>query len=577
MISRIRLISYKGFNDFTIRFASTSLLIGPNNAGKSTAIGALRLCAALLHHAKRRKPNETRFDQRRDRSVFVYPISITPVKFFDENIRHEFQPIETRIELHFKNKSALYVVWPEDEAGYFYLEHIPGAQPPSLAVARRDYSTIGVVQTLNPLEHQESVLSELHVRENLGTRLASKHFRNQLYQVDAESETEFAELKRYLVDRTPEIASLDLAVTHADARQLDLYFRENNSKVEKEIYWAGDGLQIWLQLLFHIWRHEKVQTLILDEPDVYLHPDLQRRLVSLLEDLGSQVILATHAPEMLAEANKESVILIDRNRRTSKRITDSSALSEINDSLGSGFNLRLAKALQSKVALFVEGKDMKILSNLAKKLDAKKLGNERGVTVVPMGGSSKSDLAKSFGWLNRTVLDSSVQVYVALDRDFMSDNEVAIILEGFAKEDVRAHVWQRNEIESYLISVPTISRISGIEIETIHLFLDETTSELREKTFGQFLSAFEARARGSGKNIVTLHTEVTAFFNENWQSTQWRLERSPGKEVLAGINRRIQSNGGTAVSPRSLSSSIYRREIPDELRDFLLEIESLLT
>ena len=52
-----------------------------------------------------------------------------------------------------------------------------------------------------------------------------------------------------------------------------MYFREG--KVPKELNWAGDGVQVFLQLLFHLWRLRGSSTIMLDEPDVYLHADLE--------------------------------------------------------------------------------------------------------------------------------------------------------------------------------------------------------------------------------------------------------------------------------------------------------------
>ena len=66
---------------------------------------------------------------------------------------------------------------------------------------------------------------------------------------------------------------------------LDLYYTEAGRRTEKELVWAGDGVQIWLQLLLHVFRLRERDVVVLDEPDVFLHPDLQRRLVWLLESL----------------------------------------------------------------------------------------------------------------------------------------------------------------------------------------------------------------------------------------------------------------------------------------------------
>ncbi|WP_433524029.1 ATP-dependent nuclease [Nocardia pseudovaccinii] len=580
MIARMQMTNYKGFEKFSLKFASdASILVGPNNAGKSTAIGALRLCAQLLSHAKLRNTDAVVQDKLRGRSVRAYRISIASSGFTDENVAHEFRDVESRVELHFKNKAALYAVWPlgEDFFPYFYLEQIPGAQPPSISVIKNFYPTIGVVQTLTPVEHREVVLSPKYVRDNLGTRLASKHFRNQLYQMELADSLEYREFCSYLIENSPEITRVELVKSHMGEPELDLYFNEAQSKVEKELYWAGDGMQIWLQLLFHIWRHRGVSSLILDEPDVFLHPDLQRRLVKILEGCDSQVIMATHAPEILAESNRDSVVIIDRNRKSSKRIGSDSELSGLNDSLGSGFNLRLAKVLRSRVALFVEGHDMKILSNIAKTLGARKFHRESGLTIVSMGGSSKRRLAESFGWLNTTVLDSSVDVSVILDRDYLSDSSVKAIADEFKRQGVSAHIWSRNEIESYLVSPSAISRLTGLAIGEVEILVEESVQTLKGGVFAEILAREQAADHPKGIHLATTYSRVQAEFDKYWTDGTWRRGIVPGKDLISAINIKLQAGGYKAVSARALSVSLRKSEIPDEMAQVILGIEARLS
>jgi hypothetical protein len=283
MITQLRLVNYKGFEKFTLTLrAGTSVLVGPNNAGKSTIIHALRLCSALLAIAKRKNPDLGRIDIGRDRNVRGYSITGAANALVDENIRYEGRELEARLELKFKNKATLYVVWPVESEPYFYLEHIPGVQPPSLRVVREFYSTLGIVQTMAPLEPRESLLSESHVRDNIGGPLASRHFRNQLYYRRQAGGSDYLDYLSYLSGSTPEIKGLTLLPSAEAPIELDLFYLEAGSRAEKEISWAGDGLQIWIQLLFHVWRLRDSETLVLDEPDVFLHPDLQRRLIHIL-------------------------------------------------------------------------------------------------------------------------------------------------------------------------------------------------------------------------------------------------------------------------------------------------------
>lgn len=109
---------------------------------------------------------------------------------------------------------------------------------------------------------------------------------------------------------------------------------------------------------------------MLDEPDVFLHPDLQRRLVRLLDSLGAQTITATHSSEVLVEAPPESVLWVDKGRKRSVAAPEAGASAGLTSALGSVFSIRLARALRVRAVIFVEGDDVKILRQLASTIGA---------------------------------------------------------------------------------------------------------------------------------------------------------------------------------------------------------------
>jgi ABC-type hemin transport system ATPase subunit len=58
MIRSLQLTNYRGFDSFRVSCDKTSLLIGPNNAGKSTILTVLRLTDTLVRSARARNPTD---------------------------------------------------------------------------------------------------------------------------------------------------------------------------------------------------------------------------------------------------------------------------------------------------------------------------------------------------------------------------------------------------------------------------------------------------------------------------------------------------------------------------------------
>ncbi len=123
----------------------------------------------------------------------------------------------------------------------------------------------------------------------------------------------------------------------------------------------GHGLQMWLQTIWFLARSRSAQVVMLDEPDVYMHPDLQRRLIRFLRGRFPQVILTTHSVEMLAEVDPKEMLIIDRRHQQSGFADTLPAMQRAIDGLGAMQNIQLSRLWGAKKLLLVEGDDMQIL------------------------------------------------------------------------------------------------------------------------------------------------------------------------------------------------------------------------
>ncbi len=566
MIDQLRLVRFKGFQQFTVRFGSSALLVGPNNAGKSTIVSALRLCAVAARVAMRRNPSESFSDN--DRWVLGYPLSMAAGSgFVDENVRHEFREEASRLELKYKSGALLRIVWPVDgQSPFFYVFDDKGPVKVAPKRAREILTPMGIVPTLTPVEFDESGRDAAYIKDKIETRLFSRHFRNHLSHRKANEPQMFADLRTFLLQNTVELSSLDVHRTVRDGNVwVDVYYTDAGSPVEKELYWAGDGLQIWLQLLFHIWRNRDAPILVLDEPDVFLHPDLQRRLVRVLEENPQQAILASHAPEMTSEAAPGTVTWIERSRRNAKRVTDEKGFGDLTSVLGSGFNLAVARALRSRVALFVEGDDMQLIRIVAKRAKLDMLATEKSLAVIPIGGFSRWPGVEAFSWLKSEFLGSTVQVRVLLDRDYRSAAEIESIENQLESADVAAHIWRRKEIENYLLDSDAIASLAGATVLQVESLLTDIANEVRDHVEGQLVArAIQGAPRGVDPATTT--TTTLTELRQRWSNAEERIALVPGKKAYAMLNDRLQKGGFRAVTPRKVASRLNLEGVPELLQ-----------
>jgi hypothetical protein len=355
VIQKISLTNFKGFERFEVSFRAQNWLVGPNNAGKSTIIAAVRTAARMAALAKRLDPDYFPTDLGVEVPGHLFPSG--RFGLVEENLRHEFRDVETRLIATFSSRARLTAVWPpasEDLEAYFYVLAPDGVHVRSRAEARAQLPDVGLIPILSPVERHEKRLTPEHVRANRTTVLASRHARNEILLLTTEApETEgydhlFAEFLDWARPWTRDFRVGEVVEQMTtNGVLLDAYCREAGSRSDRELFWAGDGIQVWIQLLIHLFRNRHRATILLDEPDLYLHADLQRRLVRLLESLDAQTIAASHSAEVLVEAPPASVVWIERQRRRAVRAPSEKIASELTAALGSQFNMRLARALRA--------------------------------------------------------------------------------------------------------------------------------------------------------------------------------------------------------------------------------------
>ncbi len=110
----------------------------------------------------------------------------------------------------------------------------------------------------------------------------------------------------------------------------ELHFKPTGSKVELTMDESSSAVRSLLDIGFYL-RHvaEKGDLLIIDEPELNLHPENQRRIARLFSRLiktGIKVFITTHSDYIVKELN--TLIMLNHNRPYLKRIAEDEGYSE---------------------------------------------------------------------------------------------------------------------------------------------------------------------------------------------------------------------------------------------------------
>jgi predicted ATPase len=573
--------NFKGFEDFTVSFGDFAVLVGPNNAGKSTVIEGLRASARMLRWASRRHGQEMR--EHRKGLFAAHPLSSESILIQSENLRHEFRDTETWLELRLAGQHALRAVWPSEDSGdspFFYVAGKDDMPIKQLRHIRDNFPAPYVIPVLGPIETYEPLLTEDHVLQSRMTHLATRHFRNNLLILSTISEsdgsTRLDTFYRFAHDWLPAGIELEHPTTRSADKgiEIDLFYREG--RVPKELAWAGDGIQAFLQVLLHVFLADEAQTIVLDEPDVLLHPDLQRRVIRLLESMDRQVILATHSPEMVLESPPHAVTWIDRTRKRAVRAPEAAVLDDLRQALGSGVSLRLAQVLRREAVVIVEGDDIKILRILGRIVGRNRLTTESsGLGLLKLEGLDNWPKLEGFSWLADELLEGAVQALVILDRDVRSDSEVSGMKRSLTKAGLSSHVWRSHEIENYLLQPTALARSTGLTETEIGDLLDEACEALKSDTIGLGVKYWSRQGSKKGIDVKDTTVEVVNRVERSWTTRDDRMRLVSGKDLLRYLNKALQVLGLANLTAMGLASRLLPDEIDREIVGVLDMVEEL--
>jgi len=341
----------------------------------------------------------------------------------------------------------------------------------------------------------------------------------------------------------------------------------------------GHGLQIWLQTMWFISRVDDNAIVILDEPDVYLHADLQRRLIRLLKQQRRQSIIATHSVEMISEVGPESVLIVDRKRRRSAFATTLPAVQKVIDAVGGVHNIHLARLWSSQKILFVEGKDATFLKRFQDLLFPESPEPLDTIPQISIGGWGGWNYAIGSSMLLRNAGGEEITAYCILDPDYHLEDEIERRRSQARDASVELHVWARKEIENYLVSAQIIERVLRLKLEggavpsireiesAIQRFCDEMKDEIFDRHAEEYVRQKRPKEAVEGNRYARKRIATT------WNSLQGKIKLADGKRLIASLSKWGQDNFGVSISTRDLLSQMRREDLDDELVQVITAIE----
>ena len=321
-IKKIHIKEYNGLENLDINFESEGkvldliVLAGINGSGKTRVLESIRYWFEMFRN---KAVNVELFYEENEREVLEslmnseglteiekemqkeieYTDCLRNIKFYNYDYRHN--KTENRnynskiISKSFENlKIFPKLIYVPTEINF---EEIKKAQ----TNLKKEYSFINIVDSYEIKDIPSYIATRISKIANEEENLTMGQVRKKV----------FAEINGIF-----EILELDVKLSEIskDENSMPIFTDSSGKKFGINELSSGEK-QLFLRTLAIKMLEPENSIIMIDEPELSLHPKWQQKIVDVYRKIGrnNQIILATHSPHILGSVEKENIILLEKN------------------------------------------------------------------------------------------------------------------------------------------------------------------------------------------------------------------------------------------------------------------------
>lgn len=430
VIHEFNIRRFKGINDIHLdNLGEVNAFYGRNNSGKSTILHALDMAGLAL--------------TTRNWEYFQLKLEI-------KDLFQDAGPFE--IVLTYSDGSKVTVRQYEHRKG----ESIPSFEPEAPTEEQKFKSVyiipdpgIGILQRAHktPRNIMEQVQNQRFSSVNgLEILFALKYYgeRKERGFKSEDYKNIIADVKRFF----PEVEKLVSERTEDDVATLN--YREYGRMLD--ILYTGSGLKHFIDIIVKA-TLSQASVVLIDEPEMGLHPSLQREMLSYFHELaqtkGVQFFLATHSPLFLLDANKVRAFRVQN--RWGKRAAFPLSQEKLHMIWGD-LGIHPGDLFQNDIVLLVEGQnDVIFFEHVIHELYQEEFKNV-AIGVVQYGGDAALGIISDKINVSNIVPGKTYRLWIR-DRDARPDEKPDAnstkFLNALKKYDEICHILDQREMEFY--------------------------------------------------------------------------------------------------------------------------------
>ena len=325
-IHYVEIDNFKTFGDkVRVDLTHPAVLIGPNNAGKTSVVQALCLWSRGVRAWYEKKGQPSQKDSRERLSaginrlnIFEIPITETRFLWHGTRVRKGKIDVELKvnvgIELDGKVRDCR-MVFTRRDSEIIYCKPCPESVGNDPLLVRATEIPFHLLYPMSGIETEETLLPEGRIDVLMGQGQTAQVLRNLCYKITEQDKKQGdGDWKKIanLINRLFGVEIEDPKFIKVRG-SITLTYKQEHVDKALDIAMAGRGLQQTLLILAYLYLH-KGSVLMIDEPDAHLEILRQRQIFEILKDVarqnGSQIVIATHSEVILEDAVETNLNLL---------------------------------------------------------------------------------------------------------------------------------------------------------------------------------------------------------------------------------------------------------------------------
>ena len=520
-LTKLRIEKFKRVAEIEIPLADINILVGANGCGKSSIIQAVHLACCVMRQVDR-------VDSTRTSTVGIDELDYLPTDDY-KTLGHganwgnqEGSPAST-VSLSFEKADGAVVkahcrLRSARNAGISITGSVPTDLTPLLRTKRKFFSAY--IPGISGIPNKEERRSKKVILKACSFGDSNVILRNALLLLKESSPSNILLIQDWI---RKIIGPISIEVKHNNESDLTIECNLTIGGTTKSIELIGTGYLQLIQIFSYILLFDP-GVLLIDEPDIHLHPYVQERLIGVLSGVarerGIRIILTTHSPFIIRGAPIDTNIYWLQNGAIESRNRPL-----VETALGWG-------AFGKRVILISEDSNTALLRKILSQWPE----IEQAVAFYPGNGYKNIPTPKQAKELSET-LGGKFLILVHRDRDSLTDSEAAALSDAYAAAGV--HLWLplESDVEGYFCQSGFLETFLGCSLSQADSYIEQVmtqhSSTIREQFEKQRVAHNEELHKAGGSPT-----------NESvWNVFQTRpLKGAKGKTIFRQLKNKIPAN-----------------------------------